>query len=99
MAQEEFVPPQAKLITRFPFTQISGGIVIVRAQFDNFPDSLNFVFDTGSGGISLDSVTATYLKVKWKKAIRPSGVSRASRSLILPMDHTLKLQGIADAAP
>ena len=38
-AQEEFVPPEATLITRFPFTQISGGIVIVKAQFDDFPDS------------------------------------------------------------
>lgn len=67
-AQEEFVPPQAKLITKFPFTQISGGIVIVKAQFDNFPDSLNFVFDTGSGGISLDSLTATYLNLKTEKS-------------------------------
>src|SRR5471030_891519 len=72
-AQEEFVPPQAKLLARFPFTQLSGGIMIVKAQLDNYPDSLNFVFDTGSGGISLDSTTAYYLKlnfVKTEKTIR-----------------------------
>jgi hypothetical protein len=70
---------QAKLITRFPFTQLSGGIVIVRAQIDNYPDTLNLVFDTGSGGISLDSTTAGYLKVtyvKTEKTIRGIAVSR-----------------------
>src|SRR6478609_4288743 len=36
-AQEEFVAPQANLLARFPFTQLSGGIVIVRAQLDNYP--------------------------------------------------------------
>src|SRR6478609_5358987 len=75
-AQEEFVAPQANLLARFPFTQLSGGIVIVRAQLDNYPDTLNFVFDTGSGGISLDSLTANYLKlvsVKTEKTIRGIG--------------------------
>ena len=62
-AQEEFVPPQAKLLVRLPFTQLSGGIVIIKAVLDNHPDSLNFVFDTGSGGISLDSTTVMYLNL------------------------------------
>jgi hypothetical protein len=56
-AQEEFVQPQAKLLTKFPFIQLTGGIIIVRAQIDTLKDTLNFVFDTGSGGISLDSTT------------------------------------------
>jgi hypothetical protein len=29
-----------------------------------YPDTLNFILDTGSGGISLDSTTAEYLKIK-----------------------------------
>ncbi len=94
MAQEEFVPPQAKLITRFPFTQLSGGIVIVHAQLDNYPDTLNFVFDTGSGGISLDSTTAGYLKVtnvKSEKTIR--GIA-GIKTVDFTMDHTLKLPGL-----
>lgn len=57
-AQEEFVSPQAKLITKIPFIQLTGGIIIVRACIDTLKkDSLNFVLDTGSGGISLDSTT------------------------------------------
>ena len=56
-SQEEFVQPQAKLLTKFSFTQLSGGIIILRATIDDNKDSLNFVLDTGSGGISLDSET------------------------------------------
>lgn len=62
-AQEEFVEP-ARLLTKFHFTQFTGGVVLLKAQFANFPDSLNFILDTGSGGISLDSTTAAYFKLK-----------------------------------
>ena len=63
-AQEEFVQPPSKLITTIPFTQLTGGIIILHATLDNFKDSLNFVLDTGSGGISLDSSTCGYYKLK-----------------------------------
>lgn len=97
IAQEEFVPPQARLLTRFPFAQLSGGIVIVKAQIDNFPDTLNFVFDTGSGGISLDSTTADYLKlhtVKTEKTIRGIG---GIKTVDFSNDHTLKFPGLQTA--
>jgi hypothetical protein len=93
-AQEEFVLPQAKLLTHFPFTQLSGGIIIVKAQLDNFPDTLNFVFDTGSGGISLDSTTANYLKlfsVKTEKTIR--GIA-GIKTVDFTNNHTLKLPNL-----
>lgn len=63
-SQEEFVPPPAKLITKFPFRMLTGGIIIVKARLSNFPDTLTFILDTGSGGISLDSATAAELKLK-----------------------------------
>jgi hypothetical protein len=53
--------PKAALITRFPFTTLSGGIVIVQARIDDFKDTFNFILDTGSGGISLDSSVVEYL--------------------------------------
>ncbi|MBL7761999.1 MAG: aspartyl protease family protein [Chitinophagaceae bacterium] len=62
-AQEEFIEPPAKLLTRFTFKQLYGGVVILRGTFSSFADSLNFVLDTGSGGISLDSSTAEYFKL------------------------------------
>lgn len=94
-AQEEFVSPAAKLLTRFSFTQLSGGIVIVRAVLDNHPDTLNFVFDTGSGGISLDSTTVDFLKlttVKTEKTIR--GIA-GIKNVDFTMGHTLKLGTLA----
>jgi len=51
----------AKKITAFRFLMLTGGIVILRATVGDKPDSLNFVLDTGSGGISLDSVTVDFL--------------------------------------
>ena len=63
-AQEEFVPAPAKLLTSFAFRQFTGGVVLVRAQVGNYPDTLNFILDTGSGGISLDSATCDRLKIQ-----------------------------------
>ena len=57
-AQEIYTPlPQAKFITRIPFKQYSGGVMVVQARLNDIPDTLNFILDTGSGGISLDSST------------------------------------------
>lgn len=55
--QEMYWPTPAKFITGFHFRQLNGGVILVRAKFNNLPDSLNFILDTGSGGISLDSNT------------------------------------------
>lgn len=62
-AQEILSKPRAELITRVPFKMYSGGVMIVRACFDNVPDSLNFILDTGSGGISLDSSTCSEFNI------------------------------------
>ena len=62
-AQEKFIPSPARLITTFPFTVFTGGVILVRATMGEFPDTLNFILDTGSGGISLDSATCQRLKL------------------------------------
>lgn len=56
-------PPPAKLLTSFKFEQLTGGIIILHATLNDFPDTLNFILDTGSGGISLDTLTALYYKL------------------------------------
>ena len=61
--QEQFVEPPAKILTTFRFKQLSGGVILLKAQFANFRDSLNFILDTGSGGISLDSTTVEEFKL------------------------------------
>ena len=63
-AQEEFIEPPSKFLTRIHFLQLTGGVVLLQGQLVGYPDTLNFILDTGSGGISLDSTTARYLKLK-----------------------------------
>ena len=63
-AQEEFIEPPSRELTTIPFIQLTGGIIILQAKLDDFPDTLNFVLDTGSSGISLDSSTVEYFGLK-----------------------------------
>ena len=63
-AQEQFVEPPARQVTSFGFRQLSGGVILLRAQLEEFPDSLTFILDTGSGGISLDSATVVEFGIK-----------------------------------
>ena len=58
-AQTSASQPEATFITGFSFTQFTGGITIVKALLKNIPDTLNFIFDTGCGGVSLDSTTCS----------------------------------------
>ncbi|MFP5040744.1 aspartyl protease family protein [Parasediminibacterium sp. JCM 36343] len=92
--QEQFVPQPAKLLTRFFFTQLTGGIILVNARLDDKKDSLTFVFDTGCGGISIDSTTAALLQLKQQptsKLIRGiAGVKEVS----FANNHCLHLPGL-----
>lgn len=82
-AQELLTPqPAAKFITHFPFKQYSGGVMIIQATLNNIPDTLNFILDTGSGGISLDSTTAALYGI----------VSRFSDTTITGMGSTHKVK-------
>lgn len=69
-AQEEFIEPVSRLITRIPFVQLTGGVVILNAKLDDFSDTLNFILDTGSSGISLDSTTVSYFNLKPEESDR-----------------------------
>ena len=62
-AQEQFIDGPSKLLTSFRFKQLTGGVIMLNARFANFPDTLNFILDTGSGGISLDSTTVDYFRI------------------------------------
>ena len=66
-AQEILPQPEAKMLTRFPFKQYSGGVMVVMARLANIPDTLNFILDTGSGGISLDSSTCKEFNIQLKQ--------------------------------
>jgi hypothetical protein len=93
-AQEEFVQAPAKLLTRFPFVMLNGGIIVLKAKVDNSADSLNFVLDTGSGGISLDSTTVAELGFTISKSSRTIRGIAGLRMVDFVYDHTLRLKGL-----
>lgn len=93
-AQEEFVPSPAQYIATIPFTQLTGGIIIIHATFDDYLDSLNFVLDTGSGGISLDSLTCDYYKLTTVPSDRIVRGIAGMKYVSFANDHTLHLPGV-----
>jgi len=60
-SQEEIVPFPSRLLSDVPFKTLTGGVIVLNATLGDFPDTLNFILDTGSGGISLDSSTVVSL--------------------------------------
>lgn len=94
LAQEEFVPPAARLLTSFPFKQFSGGVVVIRGRINDIPDSLNFILDTGSGGISLDSVTCGQLKIKTVASDKTIRGIAGIRHVPFANNNTLHLPGL-----
>lgn len=91
-AQEQIIDPPSTLLTQIGFFTITGGVVIVQATIDDCPDTLNFVLDTGSGGISLDSTLVhdlglipeeSNVRIRGVAGIRTVGFLR-NRSLHFP---------------
>jgi predicted aspartyl protease len=93
-AQEEFVPAPSTCITKFPFRLLTGGIILMKARLDNFKDSLNFILDTGSGGISLDSGTAIRLNVATTSTDRTIRGIAGIRKVRFAFSNTLRLPGL-----
>jgi hypothetical protein len=92
-SQEEFVEP-SRFLTKFSFTQMTGGVVILQGQFNNFKDTLNFILDTGSGGISLDSATVDYFGLKGTPSNRTIRGIAGIRNVSFLNNSTLHLPGL-----
>ena len=93
-AQEEFIEPPSKFLISIPITQLTGGVVILQAKFGDFPDTLNFILDTGSSGISLDSTTAEYLQLKPVPSERTIRGIAGIRKVSFLYNQQLKLPGL-----
>jgi len=94
-AQELFVEPPSTFITSFSFRLLNGGVIMVSAGVNNYADSLNFILDTGSGGISLDSATVDELGIPVipsEKTIKGIG---GVRKVSFLNNATLRLPGLA----
>ena len=94
-AQETFVQPASKLITTFPFTLFTGGVILLKAKLSNFSDSLNFILDTGSGGISLDSMTCLRLRLTPQPSDRTILGIAGVRQVKFLYNETLHLPGLS----
>jgi hypothetical protein len=93
-AQEIFTAPPAKLLTKFRFEQLNGGVILLHACIDNVKDSLNFILDTGSGGISLDSGTAVELNLKVVPSDKTLRGIAGIKNVEYAYSHTLRLAGL-----
>lgn len=93
-SQEVFAPKQAKFLTSFPFIQLTGGVILVKGCLDQGSDSLNFIFDTGSGGISLDSSTVDRLKIPSATSDRTIRGIAGMRVVNFAYNHSLRLPGL-----
>ena len=94
-AQEEFVQSPAKLLTSFSFRQFSGGVILIKARINDIKDSLNFILDTGSGGISLDSQTVAALKLQVKPSDKTIRGIAGIRKVSFAYNNTLQLPGLS----
>ena len=93
-AQEEFVQPTSKLLTTFPFRQFSGGVILIKGLLNDNKDSLNFILDTGSGGISLDSQTVFNLKIANQLSDKTIRGIAGIRKVNFAYNNTLRLPGL-----
>jgi len=93
-AQEEFIEPPSKFITSIPFIQLTGGIIIMQAKLDDIADTLNFILDTGSSGISLDSTTADYLNLKPSPSNRTIRGIAGIRNVSFLYNRKLRIPGL-----
>jgi hypothetical protein len=92
--QEEFVPAPSAFITKFPFKLLTGGIITFKGRVANYPDSLNFILDTGSGGISLDSATVVKMGLPTTYSERTIRGIAGIRKVRFAYRHSLVLPGL-----
>ncbi|QJB34477.1 aspartyl protease family protein [Chitinophaga oryzae] len=92
--QENDTTQQSVFITRFKFKQYYGGVVVISATLDNIPDTLQFILDTGSAGISLDTATCVRLGIPLTPTDKVVKGLGAAKTVSFAMGHSLKLPGL-----
>lgn len=92
--QEMYWQKPAKFITSFHFKQLNGGVILLKARFDTLADTLNFILDTGSGGISLDSTTTAKYHIPHEPSGRYIYGIAGVRKVDYAPHQTLKFPGL-----
>ena len=86
--------PPVSLLTRFHFSMLSGGIIVIEVRLDDFPDTLNFILDTGSGGVSLDSSVVHYFQLPITPSERILRGIGSMRKISYVRNQTIHLPGL-----
>lgn len=94
-AQERYDRKPSEFITKFSFTQLMGGVIVIRATFNNIPDTMNFILDTGSGAISIDSATTVEFKIPNEPSGRTVSGIAGIRKVNYARNNTLHLPGLS----
>ena len=68
--------------------------MVIQARFANVPDTLNFILDTGSGGISLDSATCVELNIPLTPSDTIITGIGGIHKVAFAFDQTLSLPGL-----
>src|SRR5690606_28643509 len=93
-AQEEYVLPASETLTTVPFSLAAESVVLVKGTLVGHADTLTFILDTGSSGISLDSTTASALGlVPEPSDVNIRGIAGIRKALFL-YNQRLKLNGL-----
>ncbi|MEO6188518.1 MAG: aspartyl protease family protein [Ginsengibacter sp.] len=93
-AQDKSNLKETRRITKFPFKQLSGGVILLQASFDTLSQPFNFILDTGSGGISLDSTTTEEFNVPHVPSGRTVSGIAGIREVDVARNHSLTFQGL-----
>lgn len=93
-AQELLESPPAELITRFPFKIYNGGVMVLQAKLGKSETPLNFILDTGSGGISLDSATCAEINISPVKTDTTITGIAGVKKVPFVFNETLHLPGL-----
>jgi Aspartyl protease/PDZ domain len=93
-AQELLQKPKAELITRFPFKLYNGGVMVLQAKLGINETPLNFILDTGSGGISLDSATCSEINISPVKTDTTITGIAGVKKVPFVFNETLHLPGL-----
>ena len=95
LAQNDTDGTTSLLLTKFSIKLLTGGVVLLKATVGDKPDSLTFVLDTGSGGISLDSATVDYLQLPAVESERTIRGIAGIRKVKFVRNLSLHLPGLA----
>ena len=87
-------PSPSQWLTTIRLHPLTGGVMFIRAMVGGYPDSLNFILDTGSGGISLDSAACERLKIPIKPSEKTIRGIAGVRKVSFLYDARLNLPGL-----